>query len=1048
MKKVIAVVLIAALILSMISVSVSASDVSATVSGRKTDTEAVFYVDVENIGDTSDEIFVYIAYFDSSSIFKEMEKISVEVAAQSSDRLTYLRELDGGSIRIHVWDTGMIPLCSLSTAECEEVDELKGDLIEITTDDVWASNLNYASASNVVDNSTSTKWSAAAEGDAVTLYLGGDYLVCNVSVDFDSSNTTYTVFVSDDGENFTAVTEETATSEESVDISNIRARYVRIVTGGAVGINEIDVYGYEDNTGEMLMEKGEAEDWIFSAMDEMTYTTDYRPALGNLLYGENGEDGLVLYDAVDRSGVTTGDEYTITAVTASQEPESANAAANAIDNDTSTIWTASGVTDDAPATLVVDLGEEKSVGAVGLVFGNGSSRTYTYSVSASNDNSSYTEVIAKTTAKSTDDLQIAYFDAVSARYVKFTFYARTDSSNNGWIRVGEVKAYDGDIEGAGGILAQKSLDLPNDRGDYAISFDINVPSTIDGSETSAFYSGISLTDGIITGGGDLDNYSAVQLKLDNNNGKLAVKRITSNYFNEIGPVDLFENTFNKDEKVHFELVVSPTDRTCFVTVSDSEVSETQLVHFNYADSELTRNSSWTWLEANTLVFNTGAGAKTQMTITDINLRSVEREDNTLTGVDPVNGIVRLEATRLDTYPTTSGDYYGRYVYHNGADNMLAVHADINPAKTRFVERRGLIGTGVSFESVLNPGYFVVCEMGDGYYLEKLENTGSFYAKATFYKEEAENVGYYTGSTYTYRAYLQGANSNADAMEDKYLYDTTSDYITGDVKPWKMWTAAQATFYLRSEGTAYASDNFYGNSIGSQWWTNYPWKSNNPTNDSYNYSALITKNNVIVENGELLLKATEIASNAWPTDTSGETGKQYNGDFGRTDWVKWKGYVGVVSIQDKVYNKQCYLEGSFKQPESPIGYWNAFWLTGRDSWPPEIDIFETLSSVYGHYAWHTAIHGEGDTNNLFGKQTSSINVATDYHTFALDWGYDYVKFYVDGTLFQRGHNHDTIDFQKNLRLILNTGIGGWESEPDDTMVWNDGLRCQWIRTFQY
>jgi beta-glucanase (GH16 family) len=285
------------------------------------------------------------------------------------------------------------------------------------------------------------------------------------------------------------------------------------------------------------------------------------------------------------------------------------------------------------------------------------------------------------------------------------------------------------------------------------------------------------------------------------------------------------------------------------------------------------------------------------------------------------------------------------------------------------------------------------------------------------------------------------------MEDKYLYDTTSDYKTGNAKPWKMWTAAQGTFYLRNEGSAYVSDNFYGNSINSQWWTNYPWKSNNPTNDSYNFTALITHKNVIVENGELYLKATKIDSGAWPTDASGETGKQYNGDFGRTDWKKWQAYVGVVSIQNKVYNKQCCVEGRFKEPDSPIGYWNAFWLTGRDSWPPEIDIFETLSSKYGHYAWHTALHGEGDSDNRFGKQTSGTNIATSYNTWSMDWGYDYIKFYLNGNLYASTQNDTSLAFQKNMRLIINTGIGGWENEPDDTMVW-DGLRCQFVRSFQY
>lgn len=1046
MKKVLAFVLSLALMLSLVSVPASASDMSAEISGRKTNAQAAFTVKIENVGNSGADATVYVATFEADTSFKAVEKYTVTVAAGSTVQKSYLADIADGSAKIFVWESGIKPLKTLSSDNCTEVTTLDGEKIGVTTADVWSSNIQ--NASNAVDSKTNTKWSAAAN-DSITMYLGGDYILSNLSVDFDSANAAYSVLTSEDGENFTAVAQAQSTSVESLSVTNVRARYVRITANGAVGINEISVYGFEDTDGKMLMTKTEmAEDWHISAMDEMTYT-DYNPALGEKLYAEVDNSSLVMYDAVGRDGKVDGDKLTVNSVTASQTPESANTPANVLDNNAATIWTASGVTDAAPATLVADLGSIQNVSSVGIGFDMGATRTYTYSVAVSTNNSSYKTVVEKTTAKSTNDIQKAYFAATEARYVKYTFYQRVDSSNNGWVRVSEIEAYGGVTlpEGAGGVLAQKELILPDNNGDYEITFNLEVPSAIDGESTSAFYSGISLMDGITTGGADLDNHAAIQLRLDNSGDKIAVKQMVSNYFNEGSPANLFENTFNKDEKLSFLMLVSPADRSCFVTISDSNVTETQVVHFSYSDSELTRNRAWQYTAPAAIAFNTGAGAKNQMTVTDFELREVKRNRGTSTGAEPTNGIVRLEATRLSSYPT-SGDAYGRYVYHNGADKVISVAANKNPAVTRFVERRGLVGTGVSFEAVTMPGYFIVASMGDAYYLKKFENTGEFLAGATFYKEAADNVGYYTGATYTYRSYLQAVNSDGNAMENKYLYDTTSDYKTGDVKPWKIWVQAQATFYLRNEGTAYVSDNFYGNSIGGQWWTNYPWKANNPTNDSYNFTALITKNNVIVENGELLLKATKIGENDWPKDTAGETGKQYNGDFGRTDWKKWQGYVGVVSIQDKVYNKQCYLEGKFKQPNSPIGYWNAFWLTGRDSWPPEIDIFETLSSKYGHNAWHTALHGEGDADNRFGRQNSSINIATGYHTFAMDWGYDYIKFYVDGNLFASTQNDSSLNFQKNMRLILNTGIGGWENEPDGTMVWDDGLRCQYIRSFQY
>ncbi|MBQ6796134.1 MAG: discoidin domain-containing protein [Clostridia bacterium] len=1045
MKKVTACLITACLILSLMVMPASAENISAQISGRRTDTEASFTVLLENAGSRVGYATVYIAAFEADLSFKEVEKHIVEIPGTGSISKVYPADISEGEVRVYVWDGegGMLPLDYLSSEECERVESLEGELISIGIDDVWAS--NTLDASLAVDSNTATKWSTEADGDSITIYLGGDYILSSAVFDFDTENASYLLLTSEDGESFTPVGEETETAVKSISAGNVRARYVRLTLTGTAGVREVSLYGFPDDLGTILMSREDmAKDWHISAMSEMTYT-NYTPMTGDKLYGKTENNSLVLYDAVGREG----SKIEIQSVTASQTPESSNKPSNVLDSDKSTIWTASNVTDLAPATLVADLGSLQTVTGVGIAFGNGASRTYTYSIEVSSNNSGYTTAVAKTTAQSTDNIQIIEFTPLETRFIRFTFYERVDSSNNGWIRISEIEAYKGSAmtDGAGGVMAQKELNVPQNRGDYEIEFDMEVASRLDGEETDAYYTGISLVDETTTGGADLVSHAAIQLRLGNSEGKVSIKQAVSNYFNEGSLTELFEKTFNKDEKLHFSLLVSPEKRSCFVTVSDSLVTETQLVHFSYSDAELARNRAWAYNEPGVIVFNTGAGSKNKITVTNLQLREVARSGGEPSGVDPTHGIVRLEATRLSSYPSGS-DGYGRYMYHNGKNSHISVAANKNPALTRFVERRGLIGTGVSFESVTLPGYYITCEMGDAYYLRKFENNGQFLANATFYKEEAENVGYYTGNTYKYRTYLTGKNSSGTEMEDKYLYDSTSDFKTGDMKPWKMWEEAQGTFYLRNEGTAYVSDNFYGDSISSQWWKNYPWKGNNPTNDSYNFTALITKNNVIVKNGELLLKATKIASDAWPTDASGETGKQYNGDYGRNDWKKWQGYVGVVSIQNKVYNKQCFIEGKFKDPNSPIGYWNAFWLTGRDSWPPEIDIFETLSSKYGHYAWHTAIHGEGDTNNRFGKMTSGTNIATSYNTFSVDWGYDYIKFYLNGNLFASTQNDATLNFQKNMRLIMNTGIGGWENEPDDSMVWDDGLRCQYIRSFQY
>ena len=1032
--------------MSIVSIPASANDTEISVTGTKSASAATYTVKALNLGEGNKTFKVYVASYNDDKTLNSAQSYKETIEPGVKTAFSYEGSINS---EIYVWEDFLRPLSpSMASGDCEEAafdDEIR---IPYTASDAFASYVPEAEngAGNVSDGNIETIWTVSGASEEspenVTIYLGDDYILSKVGIYFNLGSEReyiYSVSASEDGENFTVVSQKTTSKKtddvQYIELPPVRARYIRLnlfgrTDGGAwCRIGEIETYGYKDTVGAVLMEN--ASKWSISAMDEMTYT-DYAPTLGEKLYGEADKNSIYLHDAVGRDVI---EKRTISLVTASQTPEENNHHTNVLDGNAGTIWTAKDVSDANTAHLVADLGGEYYISKVGIGFDLGNERQYTFGIELSTDGVHFDTVIPKTSAAKTSSIQYSDIEPTKARYIKYKFYQRADSSA-GWVRISEIEAYGGlePFAGAGGVLAQHSLTLPSDRDDYSMEFDLNLTGNL-------YYSGLSITDGVITGGADIDNYAALQLRFDNDGDNFRINRMTSNYFNEGSPVALFEKTFKKDANVHFKITVSPLNRSIFITADDGEERETQQLYFTNSDVEMTRNTTWTWLEANTLVLNTGAGAQADITLSDFSLRHIQRETGESTGADPANGNIRLEAVRLSDYPTSSGDYYGRYVYHNGADAVLSVAADKNPAITRFIERKGLIGAGISLEAATLPGYFIVAE-SDAFYLKKLQNTGDFYARATFIKEEAENIGYYTGKTYSYKTYLQRDN------EDKFLYDTTSDKKTGDLKPWKKWSEAQGVFYLKSEASEYVADNFYGSSISSQWWTNYPWKGNNPTNDSYNFSAMITKNNVIVENGELLLKATKLDSGNWAKDSSGATGKQYNGDFGRSDWVKWKGYVGVVSIQNKVYNKNCFIEGSFKQPESPIGYWNAFWLAGRDSWPPEIDIFETLSSKYGAKAWHTAIHGQNDQNNLFGKQTSNTNITTGYHTFSMDWGYDYIKFYIDGKCFQRAHNNATLNFQKNLRLILNTGIGGWESEPDDTMVWDDGMRCRFVRSFQY
>ena len=249
-----------------------------------------------------------------------------------------------------------------------------------------------------------------------------------------------------------------------------------------------------------------------------------------------------------------------------------------------------------------------------------------------------------------------------------------------------------------------------------------------------------------------------------------------------------------------------------------------------------------------------------------------------------------------------------------------------------------------------------------------------------------------------------------------------------------------SFFLRDESKNYVSDSFNGSTLSSQWHKGYPWWS-----DHHNHSAVHRDKNVVVGSGRVLLKAEKVDGDDWITNSSGQTG--YNDSINGGKWKKYCATTGVISVNSKHYNKGSYIEGSFKQPNSPRGYWTAFWLNHDGSWPPETDMFEYLSS-HGTNTWYTATHGGGNEGAGWMYHSSVGNMRTQWNTFSIDWGWDYIDMYVNGNLYFSRRGTSDVSYQKDMFLIINTGIGAWESEPDSTTVWNTGLECQWIRSYQY
>ncbi|WP_405866397.1 family 16 glycosylhydrolase [Streptomyces sp. NBC_01515] len=137
----------------------------------------------------------------------------------------------------------------------------------------------------------------------------------------------------------------------------------------------------------------------------------------------------------------------------------------------------------------------------------------------------------------------------------------------------------------------------------------------------------------------------------------------------------------------------------------------------------------------------------------------------------------------------------------------------------------------------------------------------------------------------------------------------------------------------------------------------------------------------------------------------------------------------------------HVEARMKIPRGQ-GMWPAFWMLGTDigsvGWPNsgEIDVMENVG--FEPSTIHGTIHGPGYSGaNGIGAAYTLANgaaFADAYHTFAVDWAPNSIKWSVDGVVYQTRTPADvggnTWAFNKPFFLILNLAVGGdWPGDPN-------------------
>jgi beta-glucanase (GH16 family) len=167
--------------------------------------------------------------------------------------------------------------------------------------------------------------------------------------------------------------------------------------------------------------------------------------------------------------------------------------------------------------------------------------------------------------------------------------------------------------------------------------------------------------------------------------------------------------------------------------------------------------------------------------------------------------------------------------------------------------------------------------------------------------------------------------------------------------------------------------------------------------------------------------------------------------------------GRLVTQHKAEFAYGRIEARILVPDGSYGLWPAFWSLGADiartPWPAagEIDYMEYVSRIPNEI--FGTIHGPGySSGGAFGNIFDFGGpVADDYHTYAVEWEPDLIRWYVDDIPYHQAEPADVPGdwvFNKPFFMLLNLAIGGnFGGAVDPGLVLPQDYFVDYVRVYQ-